>query len=284
MSHFRNICITWNNYKVEDIQYLRGLVPGTLVYLIYGKEGEKKTKHLQVYAELVKQTRFARLKELFPKIHFEKRYGTQAQAITYCKKEGKFKELGVARDQGSRVDLDGMRVLADEEGMRAVVRRGNAQQIRVAQMYLTYCEEERDWEPNVIWLWGPSGSGKSLKAAEMCKDLDTYYLTPPSGGTVWFDGYDKHEAMIINEASPDWLPFDFLKTLLDSKPCRLPIKGGFRQCLATLIILTSVKPPHILWADPNGELERRVKETIGIGVTEVIGNTNNDLLEESDDE
>lgn len=102
MNRNRNWCFTINNYTMQDLIKLRTLVETTewLRYIIFGKEiaPTTGTKHLQGYCELGKQFTMGQLKKHFHKTaHYEKRRGTQQEAITYCKKEGDFEEFGTPK-------------------------------------------------------------------------------------------------------------------------------------------------------------------------------------------
>jgi len=49
--------------------------------------------------------RIKTIKKINPRMHFERRYGTQKEAIAYCKKDGSYEERGEMNHQGERVDL-----------------------------------------------------------------------------------------------------------------------------------------------------------------------------------
>lgn len=285
---YRAAVFVINNYSDEEIWQLDHVFhKGTFSYIVYGKEvGESKTPHLQGYCEFRKKKRFEAVKHAIGKrAYIAHRRGTQEQAIKYCKKDGDFVELGTPRAQGQRSDLDGARLLAIEEGMRAVVRGGSLQQINVAKIFLTYAEEGRDWKPYVYWIHGPSGIGKSRKARELAEGEDTYTLPiPPDGEKIWWDGYDGHETVIIDDASPTWLSFKTLLQYLDRYELRVPNKGSFRQLLPKTIILTSISSPDREYFDPNGELIRRISEVIDLTVPEVGGNITTPTPESDPDE
>jgi hypothetical protein len=77
---YRNIVFTLNNYTNQEFEDLKNCE--LFKYVIIGKEvGESGTSHLQGYAELVSQTRFNRIKKINPRLHIEKRFGSQYQAI-----------------------------------------------------------------------------------------------------------------------------------------------------------------------------------------------------------
>lgn len=85
MARLRNVCFTWNNPEGEiDFE------PTEMEYLIYQEEiSESGTYHFQGYCEFKKQLGLARAKALLggATVHVERRRGSQAEAIKYCKKD-----------------------------------------------------------------------------------------------------------------------------------------------------------------------------------------------------
>lgn len=275
MSRGPNWCFTINNWTVEDKQKLDLLECG---YVLYGEEVAPTTgtPHLQCYVEFTGKKTWNVVRALLPErsADIAIRRGTQKQAIEYCKKEGKFTERGEKKNQGSRGDLDGIRVLALEGGMREVTRHGNCQQIAVATKFLTYNEEPRDWKPYVVWIWGPTGVGKSRMAREILNSDDIY---TKSDGTKWFDGYDNHENVIFDDFREDWFTFTYMLSLLDRYECRVEIKGGLRQFKPKVIVITSPCKPEYAFQncyEDRTQLLRRIDEVIELVARcpEVAGN------------
>lgn len=258
-----NWCWTLNNYT--DIEERTIIACDWVNYGVFGKEiGEENTPHLQGYFELKTKRTLASLKrKLGDRIHWEIRKGTQEQAVVYCKKDNNVTEWGVPKAQGARNDLDNIRVLANEDGMRAVSAKGNMQQIRVAEKFLTYNEEPRDWKPNVIWLWGMSGVGKSRRARELCDSDDIY---TKADNNKWFDGYDSHEYVILDDFRDTWMPLTDFLSLIDRYERRVEYKGGFRQMRARTMIITSIMHPETYYAharnEPAMQILRRIDEIV----------------------
>lgn len=240
---FRNICFTINNYTEEDLELLLNAeFNGEFSYLVYGLElgADKKTPHVQGYAECVLRSRLNKIKKYLPRAHIEARLGTAEQASTYCKKDMQYEEYGIISKPGERTDLDKVRSIAETDGMRIVSAKFNLQQIRVAEKYLDYNEKQRDWKPKIIWLYGTTGTGKSRKAREILSD-DTYVK---NSGSKWWDGYDAHENIIIDDFRDSWWPITYMLALLDRYEFKFEVKGGHRQCLAKTIIVTSAQNPN----------------------------------------
>lgn len=278
-------CWTLNNPTADDPKLLEACPISK--YICWGLEtGESGTPHFQGYLELSKPVRISGIKKLegpFARMHLESRRGSRDEARNYCMKgeqshdewsefgpdgpnfglNAAFFEFGSwEHSQGHRNDLDKARTLALEGGMRAVTERCSAQQIQVAREFLTYHEEPRDWAPTIIWLWGPSGIGKSLTARNFTHDMDVFVK---NSGTKWWDGYDGQEAVIIDDFRDSWWSLTEMLSLLDRYEKRVEIKGGWRQFKPKVIVITSIRPPSACYAnigECKAQLARRINITL----------------------
>lgn len=270
---YRNVCFTVNNYTEDE--RLGILNNERWSYVCCGKEvGEGGTPHLQGYGELKKRTRYNTVHTAIfgGRAHCEERRGKQEAAIGYTQKDGDFEERGERRAQGDRGDLDRVRVAAIDGGMRMVVRWGNLQQIKVAEKFLEYNEQHRDWKPEVWWIWGETGVGKSRRAREICGD-DVYVKNT---GSKWWSGYDAHEDVIIDDFRREWWTFEYLLALLDRYEMQIEVKGSQRQFLARRIIITCPWAPQHYFRggfEDEAQLLRRIDHIVEIvpevGVPEV---------------
>lgn len=256
MAFLRNVCFTVNNYTVEDLCTLADAAPA-FAYLVVGYEtGETGTPHLQGYGELLRQTRFSTVQKYLPRGWIAARKGTAEQAKAYCLKGGYYTCYGVQKRQGNRTDLCKVRTIAIEEGLRAVTGQFNFQAIRVAEKFLTYNEEPRDWKPTVAWLWGPTGTGKSRVAREIV-GTDDYFTK--SDGTKWWDGYDGHEAVIIDDFRDSWWPLTYTLGLLDRYEFKVEYKGGYRQFKPRTIVVTSCAGPAQMYRGTGEAVEQLLR-------------------------
>lgn len=309
------VCFTLNNFTEKEEQALKDGFGKWYDYMIVGHEhmspnvfpnsklfdkqteAKKWTPHLQGYFETCRplgsnKPQRKSLKQvkmlLGNRAHIEKRWGTQFQAIEYCKKEGDYWELGTPRKQGARSDLDGLREMANTDGMREVTSYCTAQQITIASKFLTYNETMRDLEipPTVTWIWGPSGCGKSTYARAMVQGKDYY----SKDDTKWWDGYDRHQIIWLDDFRLVDYRANFLLKLLDKFPLRLEVKGGFRQVAANEFVITSILCPRCAWHnahinEPYEQLRRRLTSVITVvskGVFEPVECVDNYCMRVSD--
>lgn len=258
----RGFCFTLNNYTEDDLAHMNDM-DGT--YLIYGKEvGESGTPHLQGYIYYAKKATFKKVKKFLPTAHIEAQKGTIIQAIDYCKKDGDFVEIGECPSQGKRTDLDKIKEKVKKNEvikMRDVVMDCKSyQSVRMAEVMLKYHEVKRDWKPYVRWFWGSTGTGKTREAHKILGE-DCYTAMETN---KWWEGYDAHENVIIDDMRGDFAKFHVLLRLLDRYEFRLEYKGGSRQFLARNIIITSCHHPREMY-DTREDIEqliRRIDEIV----------------------
>lgn len=247
-SKSRDYCLT-----IHDTDNLGELLEGLkkdlkVQYWIVGEEVCPTTnkKHLQCYFYYTNPRSFSAIKKLYKTAHIEPAKGTPQQASEYCKKEGKYHEGGILpQKQGARNDLDKIReVIEKTSSMAEVVKVATSyQSVKMAEQILKYHEKPRTEKPYVEWYYGPTGTGKSRKAYEKLGQ-DCY--TAMSTGK-WFEGYDGHKKVLIDDMRKDFMKFHELLRLLDRYPMRVEQKGASRQFVADHIIITSAYPPGLLF-------------------------------------
>jgi hypothetical protein len=259
----RAYVFTWNNYDDKAIETLDNL---DCSYLVYGKEvGASGTPHLQGYVEFEKQKKFNTVRLLLLGAHIELRLGTAEQAADYCKKDGNVTERGNIRicRPGKRTDIDNARTMVKAGGMRLLTKKVQSiQALQIAKCYLEYNEPARSWLPEVTWIWGESGLGKSTLAKSMMP-TDVYIKNTAS---KWFCGYDGHENVILDDFRDSWWCITDMLSLLDSSERRVEVKNSSRQFLARRIIVTSVFPPDQCYEncrnEPKIQLLRRITKIL----------------------
>lgn len=229
----RNLCFTINHPTEEDRAWVQNVACS---YIVAGDEvGEEGTPHIQGYIEFKTPKRFATLKNECPRAHFEKRMGTAKQAADYCKKDGHFIERGAISKQGKRTDL--------EEPVADVISGVSMREIAAAHpiAYTKYYKglERLQWRlapdrvdpPEVVWLWGMAGTGKTRRAC----DCDSVYI---KDNTQWWDGYEFQRRIVIDDFDKGCWPFRDLLRLLDRYPYQGQTKGGYIKINSPEIYIT----------------------------------------------
>lgn len=260
----RSWCFTTNNYSAEDVIRVEEVATLTS-YLVYGKEiGEKGTPHLQGYMYFDNAKSFSKIQKIMPKgTHLEVAKGSADQASTYCKKDQDYKEFGTIPAQGKRNDIS---LIKDEitkgGGMEQIIEIAtNYQTLRTAELLLKYVERKRNYKPNVVWIYGESGTGKTKTAYEA---IPNAYRKSNSTGK-WWDGYDGHEDVILDDLKDTSEAFySVLLELTDRYDCRVEQKGSTRQFLGKNIYITSILHPKVLYSHLNKatEILRRIDNIV----------------------
>lgn len=237
----RNWCFTLNNPTTVDLPF-----DDSVQFAVWQKErGENGTEHLQGYIEFKKVRKLAGLKKLFPTAHFEPRRGTQQQAIDYCRKddtriEGPW-QFGEPKAQGKRNDLEEIKRKLDSGcSIIQIAEEHFSDFVRYSKGFREYKRLKtikRDWKTEVVVYWGPTGAGKSRKAYE--ENPGAHWKS----NSMWWDGYDGHETVVIDEFY-GWLPFNILLRILDRYPLTVETKGGHVEFVAKKIVITSNHRPE----------------------------------------
>jgi len=255
----------WENmFKKLDLQYI-----------VIGEEICPDTKKLHWQIFFYKKnasTKSAVIKLLKPR-HIENIKGTPEQNITYCTKDQKIiLERGIPpKKQGERTDLAELAVMIKENKSLLEIfekQPGNFLRYhksieRAKQLYKT----KRNWEMNVIILWGPPGSGKSRTAYDT-HGVDNVYKKMIG---KWWDDYNGEEVVLIDDFDPfDMydITYGFYLQLLDRYPMRVECKGGSYEFCSKTIYITSNHDPNDWFTERSNRdaFFRRVKEIRYIGL------------------
>lgn len=273
----RNWCFTINNWVSADVDRLRGL---ECEYLYCQPEiGESGTRHLQGFVQFTNPRALGGCVRLFQRVdgtratHFEPMRGTIEQAIAYCQKEETrdtsdpeflFLERGTRPvGQGKRTDLDSLTILLREgKRGRELFESAPVEFIKFPRgiaAAVQCLEPPRDFKTDVYWYYGSTGTGKSRAASVACPDA---YWKAPSD--YWWDGYEGHADVIIDDYRCDFCKFSELLRLFDRYPLRLPVKGSTVQFRAKRIFVTAPKSPEEMWRnrceEDLNQLIRRITE------------------------
>jgi hypothetical protein len=263
MARTRGYCFTINNPDDDDYQQVE-LLKDIAKYLIVGKEfGEENTLHLQGYVYFSDAKTFKSVKKILTRAHIESTKGTPSDNRRYCSKDGDILiECGEIPHQGSRTDIDQVRnSLSDGANLRSIIATARSvQSIKIAEMWLKHNEPERVFKPEIRWYYGSTGVGKTRTAREWLGDdiytcLDNY---------KFWEGYDGHENVIIDDIRGDFCKFHQLLKLLDRYAYKVETKGGSRQLLAKKIAITAPFPPEDLYPTKENvqQLIRRIDMVI----------------------
>lgn len=266
MAKARGYVFTINNPTEEDKVSVTEL--GEISrYIIVGQEtGDEGTPHYQGYVFFPNPLSFMSVKKKLPRVHIEVAGGTPEQNKVYCSKQNNILlEKGTCPVQGKRSDVQRVvEELQNGANLRSIVQAPKSlQSVKMAEVWLKYNEKARDWKPEVRWYHGETGAGKSKTAREWLGD-DVYTCLD---SIRWFEGYDAHENVLIDDFRKDFCKFHQLLKVLDRYEYRVETKGGSRQFLAKKIAITSPFHPRDIYntREDVAQLLRRIDEVIQVG-------------------
>lgn len=266
-------------------------------YCVFQKERAETGKlHYQGYLLLASPRKLEFVKKNIlaeTTAHLETRKGSHEQAKAYCTKsetkvEGPW-EHGEEPTQGKRVDIQEMKELIDRGAGELELAEANfglwSRTYKALDRYKLLKIKPRDFKTEVLWIHGPSGSGKSKMAYEMAVAAETMYYK--SSSNKWWDGYEGQEVVVIDDYKGAW-DEEYILNLLDRYPFRVEVKGGSVWFNSKKIIITSNQRPARYCTHEPKQLLRRITTTIVLdestGGTEVSGgNTGAPDTYDSDD-
>ena len=251
---------TLNNYTERDIAWLREL---ECTKLTCSKEvGDEGTPHLQFSITFKRTYSIAGLKKLHPRVHWE--FQRCHQDNNYCRKIDSEIIIDIDnRRQGKRQDINVVKQVCRETlSMRAVVEEATSvQSVRMAELWLKYNEPKRPIAPELIkvfWRWGKTGLHKTRYVWDN-HGIDEVYV-PTS--YKWWEGYDGHRVVLIDDLRANWCTFGQLIKLLDIYPYTVETKGGSRQIQAVTWYITSCYPPDNLYKKHDFDADERVEQLL----------------------
>lgn len=220
--------------------------------------------------------------------------GTFADQVKYCSKDGKYTFHGVAPAPGARTDLEGAvrEIAAGLLTVDAVVLADPGLHARAART-LERAEDiynrkrQRTEQTTIIWIYGPTGTGKSHTVNARAPDA---YCKPLGEADLkWWDDYRGEEDVWFDDFRGQ-IPYAELLTLGDkwkktvSRRCRAP-----QPFLAKRIWITSALPPEGVYKrqvdkeDSIAQLQRRISEIIHL-TERYIGTSDNVVIDLSQED
>jgi len=169
-------------------------------------------------------------------------YYPNADARRFAVKAGSHKRR---RDYDIPDDIPALITAVQDGDIHVTEFCANQRYINARDMYGL----KRDWQTKCLVLWGKSGTGKSTLAEHLWPKA--YYAqkehgTTRSQGKLWFDGYDKHDVVIIDDYHYT-LSLTQFKELVSKNGHHVPCKGSKVPFLAKLVVILSNDSPDDWW-------------------------------------
>jgi len=283
MATSRNWCFTINNPASEEDKVQDWELKSSARFCIWQMEkGEDGTPHVQGYLCVSPSKPLAFMKRNYnSRAHWEKRYApTHKQAIDYCSKEetriaGPWEwgerplETGVNKGAAGPEALMECKAHLDNGGnfeelydshFKCMSRNSKF----LKEYNLTLKTKQRNWQTTVKVYWGDTGTGKSRRALYEAGENAYWMKKPARQQGVFFDNYDGHENVVIDEFY-GWIPWDVLLRMIDRYPMLVDTKGGMVNFCPKVIWITSNKNPYQWYGNiqDDSPLRRRLSAPIG---------------------
>ena len=270
----RNFMFTWNNPPANQgtIDQLFALVaPGKANYIAFQFENAPQTNtlHIQGYIELETAKYLSQVKRwIHTSAHLERRYGTQAEAIAYVRKQESRSTIPLAgphqrgTPKRSAISEDLITSIKQGATIKEVAQEFSHQYLKhhkgIEALHAKHVEA-RNWPMEIHIYYGPTGTGKSWKASK--EYPGAFYIMWPRGGRWWWDGYDGEETVIMDEFAHQIKYQEMLK-VFDRYAYKIEYKGGMTQFRSKRIVITTNIDP-IYWypnVDDKSALHRRFRD------------------------
>jgi len=269
---------TWSEY---DINALRCELNTT--FFICGKEtGEGGRKHFQGYFEFAEGTKKkgSSIDKVFRKrfplpisCHYETARGTAEDNIKYCSKEdtSPYKEGEPHGNQsGKRNDIIEVLKQVKEGKSELEIAEENAQlwiQYRKGiQAFRELVTEKRNWPTKLIFIWGPTGTGKTMHAQEL-NPTPVFWASDS-----FLNGFHGEETLLFDDFDYSKMSWQHFLLITDRYPCNINIKGGSMNFAPKTIIFTSNSDPRGWWPRAPEETRKAIHRRMDeFGDTKYLG-------------
>ena len=137
---------------------------------------------------------------------------------------------------------------------------------------------KRTTELEVVLYYGETGTGKTRTWHDKYVGSEEFYRVPV-GRDVWFDGYDMHKYVLLDDFSgaASHMSLATLLQILDRYPLQVPVKGSFVWWMPDKIcITTNIRPIHwYKWEGRESQyqaLKRRIHKVLDFDKKDAEGN------------
>lgn len=276
--------LTLNNYSEEEEDRLRSLECN---YLMIAREtgAENGVPHLHAVVTFSKAYRRSALAKIVPRAYWAV-LKSREHAVNYLMKQDLSPFIKDNRTQGTRTDLEDFCQSVKTNGLYGAINADPSTYVKYhagLDKYSMVCQVPRDpaHPPEVVWLYGATGVGKSRYVHEREKDLYVCLSTHK-----WWQGYRQQEAIIIDDMRCNFAPFNDLLKILDRYPYTVEVKGSSAQLNSPRIYVTSQFPPHKVYNRDNrsGEDIRQLYRRLTKVVLMSLDSDGKTLMQEQDKE
>ena len=277
----RRFFITENNPKEEDIKRYKEIECKWIAICKEHEDDENKTPHIHIAIVFNGGRKIATIKKMFPRGHIDIMNGSPQDCVTYMTKENPelLFEKGDRPKSKQQTSEDTKKKWqnaydAAKEGRFDDIPRdmwiryqNSFKQVYYDNQKDKSMEEfgDKELKDHFLWLWGPTGTGKSHTAHRIAKEIDPNNEPYLKDLNKWWNGYQHQRVTIIEEADQKRCEFlaSYFKKWCDKWSFTAECKGTvIPSCRPEYIIVTSNYPidecfPNTMDSDP---VHRRMTE------------------------
>ena len=254
----RRYFITENNPSETDIERYKQINCKWMAICKEHEDDNNKTPHIHIAIIFNGSRRWKTVKKLFPRADVQPMNGSPQDCVTYMTKENP--ELLFEKGEIPKPKAEERKKKWDEAYTAAKEGRFDdiprdmwiRYQNSFKQIYYDYQQDksleeygDRELKNHFLWLWGPTGTGKSHTAHRIAKEIapdEEPYLKDLN---KWWNGYNHQRVTIIEEADPKRCEHlaSFFKKWCDKWNFTAECKGTvIPACRPEYIIVTSNYP------------------------------------------
>lgn len=263
---------TINNPTEQDLCYINALANISTRLFVSHETGKQGTPHYQGYVTFRGGKRFKAVKDLLPRAYLGKARKNYKANRSYVFKEGSDVIVDLNNsNQGERTDLDDAREVIKSSGYHNALKRCAEEcgttYVKYARGLRDYRQQiyqgdqtPREFQPIIIWVYGPAGSGKTRMPNDMYPSDQRYTVRDPK----WWSGYRNQPVAILDELRSDKYDYDTLLKLTDRYPYDVQIKGGEVTFNSKVIWVTGPQDPDYTYMGKTNDhntikqLQRRI--------------------------
>lgn len=255
---------TWEDFDIAMVR-----VELNTSYFIAGKEtGKEGRKHFQGYFEFPEghRKKGASIDKIFRKrfplpisCHFESAFGTAAQCIEYCTKEDKEAYIHGEPEgsrQGKRNDLgEILQSIKNGANMVDLAEQNPQQWVQYRKAFEEYKQmvaPRRDWPTQLVFITGPTGTGKTMHAQEL-KPTPVFWVSDN-----YLNGYHGEEVILFDDFNYKKMSWEHFLVMTDRYAHTVNIKGGSMNFAPKTIIFTSNEHPKNWYPDAPAETRKAI--------------------------
>jgi hypothetical protein len=130
---------------------------------------------------------------------------------------------------------------------------------KACRSYFRQFTPPRDFRTDGLYITGKTGTGKTTTILSLYPGAYWCTWTRP----FWMDEYNGQETVVFDEMSPDFFDPVWYNRLLDKTPCLVPVKCGFTQFKAKLVIFASNYTVNQMFACCTEDVRAAAKRRLG---------------------